>query len=184
MSRDGDVSDESVIGREEYQAERQDSANERAIISASVEDLKADMAARFEEVLAAVRARSDGSAAGGAAGVAPAPMYGGAGAQGSSSDAVVTELGRRATDHVEVPLPSERETPPPFPPGCRIPPGSGGGRSDSFFVKLYVDDGSLSKSCGPRLAHGVKCRPRRVNRTISVCLAGEGLGTPPPVVSA
>ena len=61
----------------------------------------------------------------------------------SVANAVVTDLGRTATNHVEVPLPSERETPPPFPPGCRIPPGSGGGRSDSFFVRFYVDDGIL-----------------------------------------
>ncbi|CAB1096968.1 unnamed protein product [Ectocarpus sp. CCAP 1310/34] len=77
MSGDENTSDESVIGLEEYDAERQDSANERAVISASVEDLKADMAARFAEVLEAVRARGGGAAAGDAAGVAPAPMYGG-----------------------------------------------------------------------------------------------------------
>ncbi|CAB1096524.1 unnamed protein product [Ectocarpus sp. CCAP 1310/34] len=77
MSGDEITSDESVIGLEEYEAERQDSANERAVISASVEDLKADMAARFAEVLEAVRARGGGAAAGDAAGVAPAPMYGG-----------------------------------------------------------------------------------------------------------
>ncbi|CAM9554992.1 unnamed protein product [Ectocarpus fasciculatus] len=92
MSGDENFSDESMIGRDEYAALRQDSANERAVISASVEDLKAEMAARFAEVLAAGRDRGGGAAAGGAAGdtpaggaraaagVAPAPLYGGASA--------------------------------------------------------------------------------------------------------
>ena len=69
-------------------------ANERAIMSASVEDLKADMAARFEEVLGAVHARGGGDAVAGAAGVAPAPVYGGAGANGFSPD-----LGPRQSGH-------------------------------------------------------------------------------------
>ncbi|CAB1098027.1 unnamed protein product [Ectocarpus sp. CCAP 1310/34] len=92
MSGDENSFDESMISRDEYEAERQDSANERAVISASVEDLKAEMAARFAEVLAAVRDRDGGAAAAGAApapgyggaraaaGVAPASMYGGANA--------------------------------------------------------------------------------------------------------
>ena len=78
MSGDEHSSDESMIGRDEFEALRQDSANERAVICASVEDLKAEMGVRFAEVLAAVRDRDGGAAAGGAAGAAPALGYGGA----------------------------------------------------------------------------------------------------------
>ncbi|CAB1110685.1 unnamed protein product [Ectocarpus sp. CCAP 1310/34] len=87
MSGDEHSSDESVIDRGEYEASRQDSANERAVICASVEDLKAEMGVRFTEVLAAVRDRGGGAAAGGAAGAAPAPGYGGARAAAGGASA-------------------------------------------------------------------------------------------------
>ncbi|CAB1113583.1 unnamed protein product [Ectocarpus sp. CCAP 1310/34] len=69
-----------------------DIANERAVISASVEDLKADMAATFAEVLEAMRARGGGAAAGDAAVVAPAPMYGGTSAAAGVAPAPIASV--------------------------------------------------------------------------------------------
>ena len=63
--------------------------------------------------------------------------------QTSAGDATVIDGGWKATQHIDVIDPPVSSPPPSFPPGCRTPPGAGGGKADRFFIRLYVDDGNL-----------------------------------------
>lgn len=56
------------------------------------------------------------------------------------ADAGVTAQGRAAAAHIGVPSPVESEQLVPFPPGCRIPRGSGGGRTGRYLIRFYMDD--------------------------------------------
>lgn len=56
---------------------------------------------------------------------------------------VVSEQGRDATKHIKVLWPAKLEVPPPFPPACRVPPGSRGTVSSPLLLNFYVDDGIL-----------------------------------------
>ena len=98
------------------------------------------------------------------------------------ADAVVTEQGRAATAHINVQPPSAHEKSIPFPRGCKIPNGSGGGANDRYFIRFYVDDGILVE---------VEWFPRgeRCKRASESCasdhfrLLGErGPDDPPPLV--
>ena len=61
----------------------------------------------------------------------------------SFADAVVSDQGRRATQHVQVQPPRADDVQTSLPAGCYTPPGSGGGRDDEFYSAYYVDDGLL-----------------------------------------
>ena len=70
-------------------------------------------------------------------------------------DAVVTVQGRAAAAHVVVQPAGEAERSSPLPPNCRVPPGTGGGVEDPFFVRFYVDDAILVEV--QLLLGGIRC---------------------------
>ncbi|CAB1102066.1 unnamed protein product [Ectocarpus sp. CCAP 1310/34] len=166
MSGDENTSDESVIAREEYEAERQDRANELAVISASVEDLKADMAARFAEVLEAVRARGGGAAAGDAAGVAPALMYGGTSAAAGVAPAPMFGGASAAGSSAGYGLHRVESSPGLLQGAGRY--GSGGGLGFTPAISFPFGAGGLSMdSGGYGMGTGVSHAQKRMDKVIS-----------------
>lgn len=55
-------------------------------------------------------------------------------------NAVITPEGRAATQHVRLEPPRPGEEQARLPPGCKFPPGQGGGIRDEFFARTFVDD--------------------------------------------
>lgn len=98
-------------------------------------------------------------------------------------DAVVTNQGKVATQHITVPAAVGVESPPPFPPHCRIPPGVGGGAADNFFIRFYVDDGILVEVAWSPT--GERCKRASAScATDHFRLFGERGPVDPPLFSA
>ena len=100
--------------------------------------------------------------------------------QTSAGDATVTAEGWKATQHIDVIEPPVSPPPPSFPPGCRTPPGAGGGKADRFFIRFYVDDGILVEVRWFR--NGKRCK-----QASGSCLCGSSFSsvrTTPPIRSS
>lgn len=63
----------------------------------------------------------------------------------SRKNAIVSKLGKKATQHVTVTRPPENEQPAALPLGCRVPPGSGGDVEDNFDNRYFLDDAMMAE---------------------------------------